>query len=110
MEDPKNITVHADLHAIFNCAARGHLMPSITWMKNDDALVVHSNLRTKVAKIFLDDKQIHSKLVVKGVMREDNRKYYCFAINSGEKEPSKPVFLSTKDLSETRALYFLSWH
>lgn len=92
-------------------------MPSITWMKNDDALiylddalVVHSNLRTKVAKIFLDDKQIHSKLVVKGVKREDNRKYYCFAINSGEEEPSKPVFLSTKDLSETRALYFLSWH
>lgn len=73
-------------------------MPSITWMKNDDALiylddalVVHSNLRTKVAKIFLDDKQIHSKLVVKGVKREDNRKYYCFAINSGEEEPSKPV-------------------
>ncbi|XP_066018810.1 immunoglobulin superfamily DCC subclass member 3-like [Pocillopora verrucosa] len=98
VEDPKNQTVHADFHAIFNCAARGHLMPSITWMKNDDALVVHSNLRTKVAKIFLDDKQIHSKLVVKGVMREDNRKYYCFAINSGEEEPSKPVFLSTKDL------------
>ena len=98
MEDPKNQTVHADFHAIFNCAARGHLMPSITWMKNDDALiylddalVVHSNLRTKVAKIFLDDKQIHSKLVVKGVKREDNRKYYCFAINSGEEEPSKPV-------------------
>ena len=44
-------------------------MPSIKWMKNDDALVIHSNLRTKVAKIFLDDKQIHSKLVVKGVKR-----------------------------------------
>ena len=81
-------------------------MPSITWIKNDDALAVQSYNRNRVAEIFLDDEQIHSQLVIKGIKREDNGKYYCFANNSAGEKASKPAFLSTKDLGETNALCF----
>ena len=61
-------------------------MPSITWIKNDDALAAQFNNWIREAEIFLDDEQIHSQLVIKGVQREDNGKYYCFVNNSaGEK-------------------------
>ena len=50
-------------------------MPSITWIKNVDARAVQSNNWTRVAEIFLDDEQIQSQLVIKGVKREDNGKY-----------------------------------
>ncbi|RMX61321.1 hypothetical protein pdam_00018076 [Pocillopora damicornis] len=98
VEDPKNQTVDAGFNATFDCAAKGHPMPSITWIKNDDALAVQSNNWTRVAEIFLDDEQSHSKLVIKGVKREDDGKYYCFANNSAGEKTSKPAFLSTKDL------------
>ncbi|CAH3104213.1 unnamed protein product [Pocillopora meandrina] len=101
VEDPKNQTVDAGFNATFDCAAKGHPMPSITWIKNDDALAVQSNNWTRVAEIFLDDEQIHSKLVIKGVKREDNGKYYCFANNSAGEKASKPAFLSTKDLASS---------
>ena len=81
-------------------------MPSITWIKNDDALAVQSYNWTRVAEIFLDDEQIHSQLVIKGVKREDDGKYYCFANNSAGEKASKPAFLSTKDPGETNALCF----
>ncbi|XP_058940136.1 fibroblast growth factor receptor 3-like [Pocillopora verrucosa] len=97
VEDPKNQTVDAGFNATFDCAAKGHPMPSITWIKNDDALAVQSNNWTRVAEIFLDDEQIHSKLVIKGVKREDDGKYYCFTNNSAGEKASKPAFLSTKD-------------
>ena len=79
-------------------------MPSITWIKNDDALAVQSNNWTE---IFLDDEQIHSQLVIKGVKREDDGKYYCFANNSAGEKASKPAFLSTKDPGETYALFLI---
>ena len=82
-------------------------MPSITWIKNDDALAVQSYNRNRVAEIFLDDEQIHSQLVIKGVKREDNGKYYCFANNSAGEKASKPAFLSTKDPGETYALFLI---
>ena len=82
-------------------------MPSITWIKNDDALAVQSNNWTRVAEIFLDDEQSHSRLVIKGVKREDDGKYYCFANNSAGEKASKPAFLSTKDLGETYALFHI---
>ena len=82
-------------------------MPSITWIKNDDALAVQSNNWTRVAEIFLDDEQIHSKLVIKGVKREDDGKYYCFTNNSAGEKASKPAFLSTKDPGETYALFLI---
>ena len=82
-------------------------MPSIIWIKNDDALAVQSNNWTRVAEIFLDDEQIHSKLVIKGVKREDDGKYYCFANNSAGEKASKPAFLSTKYLGETYALFLI---
>ena len=85
-------------------------MPSITWIKNDDARAVQSDHWTRVAEIFLDDEQIHSQLVIKGVKREDNGKYYCFANNSAGEKASNPAFLSTKYLGETYAQCFLSWH
>ena len=85
-------------------------MPSITWIKNDDARAVQSDNWTRVAEIFLDDEQIHSQLVIKGVKREDNGKYYCFANNSAGEKASKTAFLSTKDLGEAYAQFFLSWH
>ena len=109
LEDHKNQTVDAGFNATFNCAAKGHPMPSITWIQNDDALAVQLNLRIQETDIFLDDEQIHSLLVIKDVKREYNGKYYCFSNNNREKA-SKPAFLSTKDLGETYALYFLSWH
>ena len=79
-------------------------MPSITWIKNDDALAVQSYNRIRVAEIFVDDEQIHSQLVIKGVKKEDNGKYYCFANNSAGEKASKPAFLSTKVVGETYAL------
>ena len=79
-------------------------MPSITWIKNDDALAVQSYNRIRVAEIFVDDEQIHSQLVIKDVKREDNGIYYCFTNNSAGENASKPAFLSTKDLGETYAL------
>ena len=82
-------------------------MPSITWIKNDDALAVQSYNRNRVAEIFLDDEQIHSQLVIKGEKREDNGKYYCFANNSAGEKASKPAFLSTKDPGETYALFLI---
>ena len=85
-------------------------MPSITWIKNDDARAVQSDNWTRVAEIFLDEEQIHSQLVIKGVKREDNGKYYCFANNSAGEKASNPAFLSTKDPGETYAQCFLSWH
>ena len=79
-------------------------MPSITWIKNDDALAEQSYNQIRVAEIFVDDEQIHSQLVIKGVKREDNGIYYCFANNSAGEKASKPAFLSTKYLGETYAL------
>ncbi|CAH3104281.1 unnamed protein product [Pocillopora meandrina] len=99
VEDPKNQTVDAGFNATFDCTAKGHPMPSITWIKNDDALAVQSYNRNRVAEIFLDDEQIHSQLVIKGIKREDNGKYYCFANNSAGEKASKTAFLSTKDLA-----------
>ena len=61
-------------------------MPSITWIKNDDALAVQSYDRIRVAEIFVDDEQIHSQLVIKGVKREDNGKCYCLQIIVREKK------------------------
>ena len=110
IEDPKNQTVDAGFNATFDCAAKGHPMPSITWIKNDDALAVQSYNRIRVAEIFVDDEQIHSQLVIKGVKREDNGKYYCLANNSAGEKASNPAFLSTKDLGETYAQCFLPWH
>ena len=82
-------------------------MPSITWIKNDDALAVQSYNRIRVAEIFLDDEQIHSQLVIKGIKREDNGKYYCFANNSAGERASNPAFLSTKDLGETCSVFLI---
>ena len=82
-------------------------MPSITWIKNDDALAVQSYNRNRVAEIFLDDEQIHSQLVIKGIKREDNGKYYCFANNSAGERASNPAFLSTKDLGETCSVFLI---
>ena len=110
MKDPKNQAVNAGFNATFECAATGHSMPSITWIKNDDALAAQFNNWIREAEIFLDDEQIHSQLVIKGVKREDNGKYYCFANNSAGEKASKPAFLSTKYLGETYAQFFLSWH
>ena len=81
-------------------------MPSITWIKNDDALAVQSNNWTRVAEIFLDDEQIHSQLVIKGVKREDDGKYYCFTNNSAGEKASYPAFLFTKYLGDTYAQCF----
>ena len=82
-------------------------MPSITWIKNDDALAVQSYNRIRVAEIFVDDEQIHIQLVIKGVKREDYGIYYCFANNSAGEKASKPAFLSTKDPGETYALFLI---
>ena len=82
-------------------------MPSITWIKNDDAFAVQSFNRIRVAEIFVDDEQIHGQLVIKGVKKEDNGKYYCFANNSAGEKASKPAFLSTKDPGETYALFLI---
>ena len=110
MKDPKNQAVNAGFNATFECAATGNSTPYITWIKNDDALAAQSNNWIREAEIFLDDEQIHSQLVIKGVKREDNGKYYCFANNSAGEKASKPAFLSTKYLGEIYALYFLPWH
>ena len=79
-------------------------MPSITWIKNDDAFAVQSFNRIRVAEIFVDDEQIHSQLVIKGVKREDNGIYYYLTNNSAGEKASKLAFLSTKDVGKTYAL------
>ena len=85
LEDHKNQTVDAGFNATFNCAAKVHPMPSITWIQNDDALAVQLNLRIQETDIFLDDEQIYSLLIIKDVKREYNGKYYCFSNNNREK-------------------------
>ena len=106
VEDPKNQTVDAGFNITFNCTAKGHPMPSIKWIKNDNSLAVRSNPRINVSQTVLDNVQIHSQLIIEDVKREDDGKYHCLANNSEGEKASNPAFLSTKDLGETPALYF----
>ncbi|PFX16334.1 Fibroblast growth factor receptor 4 [Stylophora pistillata] len=99
VEDPKNQTVDAGFNITFNCTAKGHPMPSIKWIKNDNSLAIRSNPRINVSQTDLDDVQIHSQLIIKDVKREDNGKYHCLANNSEGEKASNPAFLSTKDLA-----------
>lgn len=101
MIDPTNQTVLAGFDVTFGCTAKGHPMPSITWIKNNASLTVQSDLRLKVIVITLGDKHIHSQLVITGVQREDGGKYHCLANNRAGKGASAPAFLTIKDLGET---------
>lgn len=96
--DPRNQTVVAGFDVTFNCTAKGHPMPSITWIKNNASLTAQSDLRIKVIVITLDDKHIHSQLVITGVKMEDGGKYHCLANNRAGKRASAPAFLTIKDL------------
>lgn len=98
--DPRNQTVVAGFDVTFNCTAKGHPMPSITWIKNNASLTVQSDLRMKVIVITPDDKHIHSQLVITGVQREDGGKYHCLANNRAGKGASAPAFLTIKDLDD----------
>lgn len=64
VEDPKNQTVDAGFNITFNCTAKGHPMPSLKWIKNDNSLAVRSNPRINVSQTFLDNVQIHSQLII----------------------------------------------
>ncbi|CAH3144667.1 unnamed protein product [Pocillopora meandrina] len=111
VEDPKNQTVVAGFNLTLNCTAKGSPMPSITWIKNNDSLAIQSNPRIKYIKTALDDKQIHSQLVIEDAKKEDKGKYHCVANNTAGEKASDPAFLSIEDLSETYAVYyFLTWH
>ncbi|PFX16343.1 Roundabout-like 3 [Stylophora pistillata] len=98
--DPRNQTVVAGFDVTFNCTAKGHPMPSIIWIKNNASLTIQSDLRMKVIMITLDDKHIHSQLVITGVQREDGGKYHCLANNRAGKGASAPAFLTIKDLDD----------
>ncbi|XP_022777568.1 protein sax-3-like [Stylophora pistillata] len=100
VEDPKNQTVDAGFNITFNCTAKGHPMPSLKWIKNDNSLAVRSNPRINVSQTFLDNVQIHSQLIIEDLKREDNGKYHCLANNSEGEKASNPAFLSTKDLDD----------
>ncbi|XP_066017975.1 fibroblast growth factor receptor 4-like isoform X2 [Pocillopora verrucosa] len=99
VEDPKNQTVVAGFNVTLNCTAKGSPMPSITWIKDDDPLAIQSNPRIKYVKTALDDKQIHSQLVIKDAKKEDKGKYHCVANNTAGEKTSNPAFLSIKDLA-----------
>ncbi|XP_066024224.1 fibroblast growth factor receptor 4-like [Pocillopora verrucosa] len=98
VEDPKNQTVVAGFNVTLNCTAKGSPMPSITWIKNNDPLAIQSNPRIKYIKTALDDKQIHSQLVIEDVKKEDKGKYHCVANNTVGEKASNPAFLSIEDL------------
>nr|XP_058946407.1 fibroblast growth factor receptor 2-like [Pocillopora verrucosa] len=100
VEDPKNQTVVAGFNVTLNCTAKGSPMPSITWIKDDDPLAIQSNPRIKYVKTALDDKQIHSQLVIKDAKKEDKGKYHCVANNTAGEKTSNPAFLSIKDLAK----------
>ena len=111
VEDPKNQTVVAGFNVTLNCTAKGSPMPSITWIKNNDPLAVQSNPRIKYIQTVLDDKQIHSQLVIEDAKKKDKGKYHCVANNTVGEKASNPAFLSIEDLGETYAVYyFLTWH
>ena len=111
VEDPKNQTVVAGFNVTLNCTAKGSPMPSITWIKNNDPLAIQSNPRIKYIKNALDDKQIHSQLVIEDAKKKDEGKYHCVANNTVGEKASNPAFLSIEDLGETYAVYyFLTWH
>ena len=111
VEDPKNQTVVAGFNVTLNCTAKGSPMPSITWIKNNDPLAIQSNPRIKYIQTALDDKKIHSQLVIKDAKKEDKGKYHCVANNTAGEKASDPAFLSIEDLGETYAVYyFLTWH
>ena len=84
-----------------NCTATGRPKPTITWIKNNDSYAVQFNPRTKVIPTPLDDKTIHSQLLITGMKKEDGGKYQCIAQNGAGKIASKAAFLSIKDLSES---------
>ena len=75
-------------------------MPSITWIKNNDPLAIQSNPRIKYIQTALDDKQIHSQLVIEDAKKEDKGKYYYVANDTAGEKASNPAFLSTEDLGE----------
>ena len=106
VEDPKNQTVVAGFNVTLNCTAKGSPMPSITWIKNNDSLAIQSNPRIKYIKTALDDKQIHSQLVIEDAKKEDKGKYHCVANNTVGEKASNPAFLSIEDLGETYAVYY----
>ena len=106
VEDPKNQTVVAGFNVTLNCTAKGSPMPSITWIKNNDPLAIQSNPRIKYIKTALDDKQIHSQLVIEDAKKEDKGKYHCVANNTVGEKASNPAFLSIEDLGETYAVYY----
>ena len=111
VEDPKNQTVVAGFNVTLNCTAKGSPMPSITWIKNNDPLAGQSNPRIKYIKTALDDKQIHSQLVIEDAKKKDEGKYHCVANNTVGEKSSDPAFLSIEDVGETYAVYyFLTWH
>ena len=84
-----------------NCTATGRPTPTITWIKNNDSYAVQSNSRANVIPTPLDDKTIHSQLLITGVKKEDGGKYQCIAQNSAGDIASKGAFLSIKDLGAT---------
>ena len=100
VEDPKNQTVVAGFNVTLNCTAKGSPMPSITWIKNNDPLAIQSNPRIKYIQTALDDKQIHSQLVIEDAKKEDKGKYYYVANDTAGEKASNPAFLSTEDLGE----------
>ena len=106
VEDPKNQTVVAGFNVTLNCTAKGSPMPSITWIKNNDPLAIQSNPRIKYIKTTLDDKKIHSQLVIEDAKKEDKGKYHCLANNTVGEKTSNPAFLSIEDLGETYAVYY----
>ena len=111
VEDPKNQTVVAGFNVTLNCTAKGSPMPSITWIKDNDPLAIQSNPRIKYIKTALDDKQIHSQLVIEDAKKKDEGKYHCVANNTVGEKASNPAFLSIEDLGETYAVYYLlTWH
>ena len=111
VEDPKNQTVVAGFNLTLNCTAKGSPMPSITWIKNNDLLAVQSSPRVKDIEAVLDDKQIHSQLVIEDAKKNDEGKYHCVANNTAGEKASNLAFLFIKDLGETYAVYFLlTWH
>ena len=100
VEDPKNQTVVAGFNVTLNCTAKGSPMPSITWIKNNDPLAIQSNPRIKYIQNALDDKQIHSQLVIEDAKKEYKGKYYYVANDTAGEKASNPAFLSTEDLGE----------